>query len=144
MKEIRAEIDIQASAGKVWQVLTDLDQYHEWNPFLHHASGKAELGAKVDVTFKSSSKDMTLHCIVTRVEPNRELRWKYHVGLPFLFQGEHCFVLAPTGDGGIHFTDKEIFTGLLVPLIVKENDTSGFDAEVQTLKDRVEQLEKGG
>jgi hypothetical protein len=100
MKEIRAEIDIQASAGKVWRVLTDLDKYHEWNPFLHHVSGKAELGAKVDVTFKSGSKDMTLHCVVTRVEPNRELRWIYHLGLPFLFQGEHCFVLEPAGDGG--------------------------------------------
>jgi len=144
MKEIRAEIDIQASAEKVWQVLTALDKYPEWNPFLHHAIGKAELGAKVEVTFKSGSKDMTLHCIVTKVEPNRELRWKYHVGLPFLFHGEHCFVLEPAGDGEIHFIDKEIFTGLLVPLIVKENDRGGFEAEDQALKARVEQLEKGG
>jgi hypothetical protein len=139
MKEIRSEIDIQASAEKVWQVLTTLDKYSEWNPFLQHASGKAELGEKVDVTFKNGSKDMILHCIVVKVEPNHELRWKYHIGLPFLYQGEHSFVIEPSGDNRVHFIDKEIFTGLLVPFLVKENDNGGFAAEDQALKARVEQ-----
>jgi hypothetical protein len=144
MKEIRAEIDIQASPEKVWQVLTALDKYPEWNPFLHHAIGKAELGAKVDVTFKSGSKDMTLHCIVTKVEPNHELRWRYHVGFPFLFQGEHCFVMEPAGDNLTHFIDKEIFTGLLIPFMVNENDRGGFEAEDKALKARAEQTGTGG
>jgi uncharacterized protein YndB with AHSA1/START domain len=43
MKEIRSEIEIQASPEKVWKILTDLDKYQEWNPFLHHAGGKTEL-----------------------------------------------------------------------------------------------------
>jgi hypothetical protein len=144
MKEIRAEIDIQASPEKVWQILTDLDKYPEWNPFLHHAIGKVELGAKVDVIFKSGAKNMTLHCIVTKVEPNRELRWKYHVGFPFLFQGEHCFIIEPAGENLLHFVDKEIFTGLLIPMMVHENDRSGFEAEDQALKSRAEQFGKGG
>jgi hypothetical protein len=138
MKEIRSEIDIQASAEKVWQILTALDKYPEWNPFLHHAIGKAELGAKVDVIFKYGSKDMTLHCVVTKNEPNHELRWKYHVGAPFLYQGEHCFVIEPAGDNLVHFTDKEIFTGLLIPFMVNENDKGGFEAEDQALKARAE------
>ena len=138
MKEIRSEIDIKASAEKVWQVLTALDRYPEWNPFLHHAIGKAELGAKVDVIFKYGSKDMTLHCTVIIVEPNHELRWRYHVGLPFLYQGEHCFVLEPTGKGQVHFIDKEIFTGLLIPFMVNENDKAGFEAMDQALKVRAE------
>lgn len=144
MKEIRSEIDIQASAGKVWQVLTALDKYSEWNPFLHHAIGKAEMGAKVDVIFKYGSKDMTLHCTVTKVEPNHELRWRYYVGLPFLYQGEHCFVIEPAGDNLVHFIDKEIFTGLLIPFMVKENNNHDFESEDQALKARVEQYGKGG
>jgi hypothetical protein len=137
MKEIRSEIDIQASAGEVWHVLTALDKYTEWNPFLHHAIGKTELGAKVDITFKYGSRDMTLHCTVTKYEPNQELRWRYHVGLPFLYQGEHCFVIEPTGNNQVHFTDKEVFTGLLIPLMVKENDNGDFAAMDRALKDRV-------
>jgi hypothetical protein len=144
MKEIRAEIDIQASAEKVWQILTDLDKYPEWNPFLHHAIGKAELGAKVEVIFKFGSKDMTLHCKVVKVEPNHELRWRYHVGAAFLYQGEHCFTIEPAGDTQVHFIDREIFTGLLIPFMVKEDDRGGFEAMDQALKARVEEYETGG
>jgi hypothetical protein len=138
MKEIRTEIDIQATPDKVWNVLTTLDKYPEWNPFLHHAIGKAELGAKVEVIFKFGSKDMTLHCTVVKVEPNHELRWRYHVGLGFLWQGEHIFEIIPMGIDRVHFIDHEVFTGLLIPFMVKENDTAGFEAMDKALKARAE------
>jgi len=73
MKELCTEIDIQASPEKVWQVLTNLEKYPEWNPFIHHAIGSAKVGEKVDITFRSGSKDMTLHCTVIKAEPNKEL-----------------------------------------------------------------------
>jgi uncharacterized protein YndB with AHSA1/START domain len=73
MKELRTEIEIQASPEKVWQILTDLDKYSEWNPYIHHAIGKALLGEKVDITFLSGSKDMILHCTVVEAQPNRKL-----------------------------------------------------------------------
>jgi uncharacterized protein YndB with AHSA1/START domain len=34
MKELRTEIEIQATPDKVWQVLTSLDKYPEWNPLV--------------------------------------------------------------------------------------------------------------
>ena len=52
MKELCTEIDIQASPEKVWQVLTNLEKYPEWNPFIHHAIGSAKVGEKVDITFR--------------------------------------------------------------------------------------------
>jgi hypothetical protein len=141
MKELRTEIEIQASPEKVWQVLTDLDRYPEWNPFIHHAIGKAEVGGKVDITFKSGSKEMTLHCTVIKAEPNKELRWRYHVGLPFLFKGEHSFVIEPVGENRVRFIDREVFTGLLVPLQAEDIDTNsrqGFEAMDKALKARAE------
>jgi hypothetical protein len=138
MKEVRTEIEIQASPEKVWQVLTALDQYPEWNPFLHHAIGKAELGGKVDVIFKYGSKDMTLHCIVKTLEPNRVLSWSYSVLAPFLYRGEHIFTIEQSGEKTVHFTDREIFTGLLVPFLVNEKDKSGFEAMDKALKERAE------
>jgi hypothetical protein len=138
MKEIRTEIDIQASPEKVWQVLTALDKYPEWNPFLHHASGRAEPGGKVDVTFKYGSKDMTLHCGVIKYEPNHEISWRYHVGLPFLYQGEHIFTIETSGNDKVHFIDREVFTGLLVSFMVNEKDNAGFKSMDQALKTRAE------
>jgi hypothetical protein len=142
MKELRTEIEIQATPEKVWQVLTGLDQYPEWNPFIHHAIGKARVGEKVDITFKSGSKEMTLHCTIVKVEPNRELRWKYHVALPFLFSGEHGFIIEPVEGNMVRFINREIFNGLLVSSQAKDIDTNsrrGFEAMDKALKARAEQ-----
>jgi hypothetical protein len=143
MKELRTEIEIQATPDKVWQVLTNLNQYPEWNPFIHHAIGTAKLGEKVDITFKSGSKDMTLHCIVIKVEPNRELCWKYHVILPGLWSGEHSFTIEPIGTNQVRFIDKEIFTGLLIPFQAKDIDTNSrrdFSEMDKALKAKAEQI----
>ena len=141
MKELCTEIEIQAAPEKVWQVISELDKYPEWNPFIHHVIGKAKIGEKVDVTFKTGSKEMTLHCIVTKVEPNRELRWKYHVGLNALFSGEHSFVIELIDADHVRFIDREVFNGWLVPLQAKDIDTNskhGFEIMDQALKERAE------
>ncbi len=143
MKELCTEVEIQASPEQVWQTLTSLDQWPEWNPFIHHAVGKAQVGEAVDITFRSASKEMTLHCTVIKAEPNRELCWKYHVILPGLFSGEHSFTIEPIGTHKVRFVDREIFNGLLVPLQAKDIDTNSrrvFEQMDQALKARIEQV----
>jgi hypothetical protein len=142
MKELRTEIEIQATPEKVWQVVSELDQYPEWNPFIHQAIGKAKMGEQVDITFKTGSKEMTLHCLVIKSEPNRELCWKYHVGSQLLFSGEHSFTIEPVDTTHVRFVDREIFNGLLVPLQARDIDTNskrGFEAMDKALKARAEQ-----
>ena len=142
MKELCTEIEIQATPEKVWQVLTSFDQYPQWNPFIHHAIGKAKLGEKVDISINSGSKEMTLHCVVVKEEPNKELRWKYHVALPFLFSGEHSFIIEQVEDNKVRFIDREIFNGLLVSSQAKDintNSRQGFGAMDKALKKRAEQ-----
>ena len=142
MKELRTQIEIQASPETVWQILTDLDKYPEWNPFIHHAIGKAQVNKAVDITVQSAAKAMTLHCTVITVEPNRELCWQYHVMHPGLFRGEHHFTIEPIGTNHVRFIDREIFNGLLVPLQAKDIDSNsrhGFEAMDKALKTRAEQ-----
>jgi hypothetical protein len=142
MKELRTEIEIKATPDKVWQILTSLDKYPEWNPFIHHAIGKAKVGEKVDIKVGSGSKEMTLHCTVVKVEPNKELRWKYHVALPILFSGEHSFIIEQVGGSMIRFIDRERFNGLLVSSQARDIDTNskkGFEAMDKALKARAEQ-----
>ena len=140
-KELRTEIEIQASPDKVWQVLTSLDKYPDWNPFIHQAIGTAKVGEKVDITFQSGSKEKTLHCTVVKVEPNKELRWKYHVIHPSLFQGEHSFIIEQVESNKVRFIDREIFNGLLVTTQAKDIDTNskqGFEEMYKALKVRAE------
>ncbi|MFQ5793715.1 MAG: SRPBCC family protein [Candidatus Bipolaricaulia bacterium] len=46
MKEIQTEVEIDASAERVWQLLTDFAAFPEWNPFIRRASGKVKTGTR--------------------------------------------------------------------------------------------------
>ena len=142
MKENRNEVEIQGSVGEVWEVLTNLEQYSEWNPLLHHAVGKVKIGEQVELSAKTASTDMNFSCEVVKVEPQHEFSWKFHVGMPFLFRGEHIFRLEQIDDQRVRFIDREIFRGLLVPLQAKDlerNVKAGMVAMDEALKERVEQ-----
>ncbi|MGZ4891826.1 MAG: SRPBCC family protein, partial [Halobacteriota archaeon] len=49
MKRIRAEIEINASAERVWHILTDFAAFPQWNPFIRQISGELTVGGKLDV-----------------------------------------------------------------------------------------------
>ena len=141
MKELRTEIIINASPEKVWQVLTDLDKYPEWNPFICHAIGKVETGKTVDINFQPDGNGLILHCTVTKFQPNRELSWEYHVTHSLLFRGEHIFAIEPLGENRVHFIEREVFNGLLVFTQAKDIDTNtkiGFEVMDKALRARAE------
>ncbi len=141
MKEIRTEIEIRSTQERIWRILTDFARYPDWNPFIHHAIGTPKLGEKVDITFRSGPSEMTLHCTVIKAKPNQELCWQYHVIFPFLWKGVHSFTINPIGANRVRFIDKEIFSGLLIPLQGKDSDTTtrrDFENMDKALKERAE------
>jgi len=143
MLENRNEIVIAASGETVWDILIDLDKYHEWNPLLYQASGKVEVGETVVVHAKTASKDMKFICEVTRVEPLREFAWRFPVIHPILFRGEHVFRIEPIDEDRVRFIDREWFKGLLLPTQAKDLKTNGLMAMIEmgkALKDRAERI----
>jgi hypothetical protein len=70
------------------------------------------------------------------------LRWIGHLLIPGLFDGEHIFTIEPLGANRVRFVQREIFSGLLVPLFAKGLDTDtqrGFGEMNQALKAQAEQ-----
>ena len=45
--QLHSELDIDAPPEVVWEVLTDLAAYGEWNPFITSSVGTAEVGEKL-------------------------------------------------------------------------------------------------
>jgi hypothetical protein len=141
MPEVHTEIEIQASAEKVWNILTDFDKFPEWNPLITRAIGKPAVGESVDINVPSGTKDMILHCTVVKADPNLELCWKYHVGLPFLFTGVHSFRIEPVSASRVRFIDREVMTGLIAFTQAKNAETTTkqeFQALDKALKARAE------
>jgi hypothetical protein len=143
MKELRSEIEIQASAERVWQLLTDFASFPQWNPFIRRASGYLQVGKRLEVNIQpSGASGMTFRPTVLKAEPNRELRWLGHLLIPGLFDGEHVFTIEPFGSNRVRFAQREIFTGLLVPLFARRLDTDTrrrFEEMNRGLKVRAEQ-----
>ena len=76
MNQISTDIEINASAERVWQVLTDFPKLPEWNPFLRSVEGKLDVGQPLKVYLKGSKgMGMTSKPTVLKAEPNREFRW---------------------------------------------------------------------
>ncbi len=142
-KEIKTEILINATAEKVWSILTDFDKYPDWNPFIKSITGKVLVGNKITARLEPpEAKGMTFKPKVLIFEKNKEFRWIGHLMFPGLFDGEHKFELIDNGNGTTTFIQSEMFGGILVPLFKKmldENTFNGFKLMNEKLKELAEQ-----
>ena len=143
MKELRTEIEIQASAERVWGLLTDFASFPLWNPFIRRAIGEARLGAQLEIRIQpSGAGGMTFKPTVIMLETMHELRWLGRLLMPGLFDGEHIFSIEPFGPQRVRFIQREIFRGLFVPLLARDLDSNtlrGFQEMNLALKARAEQ-----
>lgn len=140
--QLHTEIEISASAERVWAVLSDFASYPQWNPFIRSAAGAPEQGARLRITVQASGgKPMRFSPVVLTAQAGRELRWLGRFLLPGLFDGEHRFVIQPLDEGKVRFEHSERFSGLLVGLLRASLDRDtrrGFEEMNQALKARAE------
>lgn len=143
--EIRTEIDIDATPDVVWKVLTDLDNYREWNPFIVSSLGQVRVGEKLTNSLQRPGKKvMTFKPTVTVVEPGKTFEWLGRLGLPGIFDGRHRFELQGLPDGGTRLVHGEKLNGLLVRVLRSSLDTEtkqGFMDMNVALKARAEAAE---
>jgi hypothetical protein len=142
VKELRSDIEIEAPAERVWQILTDFNAYPQWNPFIQRIAGVPETGTQLEVRIQPpGGTGMTFKPSVLAAKSNRELCWLGRLLVPGLFDGEHTLRLEPLGPERTRFVQSERFTGLLVPLFgsTLEKTQRGFEEMNQALKARAEQ-----
>lgn len=140
-KVIERSIDIDASPAAVWGLLSNLDSFTAWNPFMTEAKGEFRVGERPHITMKlPDSKPMTISPTVLEVVPDRKVRWLGKVGPGGVFNGEHTLSIEPREGGGVRFVNHERFTGILVPFMGKtlRKAEGAFDAMNAALKDKVE------
>ncbi|KAB1185074.1 MULTISPECIES: SRPBCC domain-containing protein [Haloferax] len=142
MDELTTSIDIDAPAETVWQVLVDFERYPEWNDYTR-IDGEAVAGTTLAVAPGPQAGRMpTFKPTVLRADDG-ELRWRGHLFVRGLFDGEHRFVVEDLGDGRSRLTQAETFTGILVwPInrLFGDDTERNFHAVNQALKTRAESM----
>ena len=144
MKSIHTEIEINAPASKVWEILMDFEKYPEWNPFIKSISGDAQVGGNLKVVMQQpDSKPMTFKPKCLTAEPNKEFRWLGHMFVKGIFDGEHIFKIRERDGGTTKLVQCENFNGLLLPFLWKQLNSktiSAFEQMNSALKKRAESV----
>jgi hypothetical protein len=138
MKTLHSQIEIDAPAERVWDMLTRIADHPAWNSFIPHVAGTLAPGERIEVRIAPVGGARPT---VLAVETARELRWVGHPLMPGLFDGEHEFQIHSLGRGRVRFVQQECFTGILVPLFARnleEHTLPGFKVMNLALKARAE------
>jgi hypothetical protein len=116
-KDLRTEIEINASAEKVWQVLTDFESFPKWNPFVIKVLGQPKEGEQLEIEVQlPESRLLKFTPLILKAEPNKELRWVGTMSLGS-FRGEHFYQIEALSENKVRFIHGEHFSGWMVPLI---------------------------
>ncbi len=138
---LHTEIDIAAPPQAVWEVLTDLDAYQEWNPLIVSSSGEVAVGSRLTNRMEPpGGRGMTIKPTVTVADEPNTFEFLGRLGIPGVFDGRHRFELHAAGDG-TRLVQSEALSGILVRPMKKsldKNAIAGFEAMNQALKARVE------
>lgn len=138
-KEISTQIQIKSTPEKVWQILIDIANYHQWNPFITEIGGDLTSSKKLKVTIQPvGGKPMSFSPTIKNIQTNKKLSWLGTFLFKGLFDGLHQFEIIDNGDDTIQFIQKENFSGILVFLFNLDKTKLGFEAMNQVLKQKAE------
>jgi hypothetical protein len=148
MASVRAEIEIDAPAPRVWRILTDLAAYSEWNPFTPRVESTLRVGDPVHLYVRLRGARLAHRIeIVSAAEEPRRLCWGMVLGASRLLAAERCQVLTPLGPGRTRYVTEDTIRGLLTPLVMRlfgPPMQRGFDDVARALKQRAEESPREG
>jgi len=112
---IATEIEIDAAPEKVWEIISDVDKWHEWSPTINASEGQAEVGSTVAITMmsKEAGKDGPKYSPkIIQMDKPSYFHWRAHMMAGFIFTNDKIIELEKT-EAGTKVIHKETFKGLM-------------------------------
>lgn len=117
MPIFQTRFEVNARADRVWELLTSLDRYAEWNPQIPVASGVVEEGSPIKLRLVLPGRPpMELSAVIEEVRPASLFTWRGHVIAPWFFEGYRRFEISPIDERKVVVTHIEDVHGLFAPL----------------------------
>lgn len=137
---LRAERTIAAPREAAWVVLTDVGRYHEWNPWLVGAMGRAEVDARVEATVMLGDRMMEAGHVVLLVDAPRVFCWRDAGWWTPITYGQRCRTLEETEDGGVVVRQELLLDRVFAGAAMRrygEAMQAGMEAELEALERRL-------
>ena len=144
-KGVRIEhrVGIQAPAEVIWEAISDLKAWDQWNPLYKHASGEIRIGSELTMTLELPGQDpQVIKPTVLEWVPNEQLHWKLSM-MGGLVRTIRFFEIESLATEGCIVSNGEIIGGLLGPTAGKRMGRTIYRAFVEmneALKARAESL----
>jgi hypothetical protein len=138
-KTLSREITIDASRKRVWQMLTDLEAYEQWNPYLTRARGEARAGSTIELRIEPPGGEIVdARAEVLIVRPKRKLEWQRRRYVPGVLDLESTFRLFWLGPERVRVVYDGRYEGLLAPFEDDAATARGVARMLDALKRRAE------
>ena len=137
-KSVKAEIIIPSSPEVVWQVLTDLEAYSQWNPVFVYKGGEFKQGSKISYQVtETENKSATISAKVKKIVPNKLINQSG--GLWGVITFDHTYTLTKVAQG-TKVTIFEEYTGVYVNFWDESQIAKQYKKLALALKTRVNEL----
>lgn len=146
---VRSEIEIDAPADLVFQILTDLPGYTRWNPFTPRAVSTLEIGAPIDMRVRLMPYyTRGQREFVSELSPlRRRVAWGMHMGKADWGRGHRTQEIVRLDAGRCRYVCEDNIGGRLRPLIIGLFGGAmqrGFDDVALALKKEAELRTRAG
>jgi hypothetical protein len=139
---VQTQIEINAPAKAVRDVLYGFDDYPKWNPFIVRVDGRVVAGGDVIVTVRPVGKaELSGKTTIIAAGEDR-LEWRGSLAVPGLFSGDHEFIIEDLGRNRTMFYQNEKMSGLIIPFFDFKPEEAGFVAMNEALKQKAEDASK--
>ena len=140
-------VDIHAPIDTVWDVLADVDRYHEWNPFARtYTKTDVRVGSFVDFDVKLGRYDRKQTERFEAVEPPTLLSWSTKIGTELLLKALREQRLEKRSETSCSYFNTDTLEGPLAPLAILLFGRAmrrGFDDVGRALKQTAEERRLG-
>jgi len=109
-----AIVEIQAPAAVVWEILTDLDHYGEWNPFCVRCVSTLEMGAPIYMSLVDYANPGRLNPnveYVCAIEPEKMLSWEMPWTEQWPYPARRDQVIEALGEHSCRYYSTDAFLG---------------------------------
>lgn len=116
----KLEIKINGPRKKIWDTLTDLNNYFNWNSVVPHGRGEIIKGNTLVVSIKLPGKKARFgNCLVNEVVPQHYFILSRKMAFKWLLYMEHAFIIEALNESAhqFKFTQTLKISGLLKPLL---------------------------
>jgi len=107
-------VEIAAPASLVWEILTDMPRYGEWNPFCVWAQSTLEMGAPVHMRLVNYADPGSLapNCeFICAFEPERLLSWELPDNPAWPYPARRDQMIEALGPERCRYQSTDAFTG---------------------------------